>query len=109
MIKLQTLISSLQFPEKTAHFPSVASGANWVYLQQQGVAIAIDADFLNALDVAGGAALVPQFLAAAAPKVGLVRFQGKLQCLLVHPGNHEDFVAEVVLENGRNQPFLIKF
>ncbi len=88
----------------------MAGGASRVNQDEQGVAVAVNADFLDVLDVAGGGAFVPDFLAAAAPEVGFAGFLGEAQGFGVHPGDHEDFAGGVVLDNGRYQPtFSFKF
>ena len=102
-------LSRLKLAKEAAFCAGVAGWPSGVHLQQQGVAVAVHADFGDALNVARGAALVPKFLTAAAPKVGFARLPRQRQRLGVHPGDHEDFAGGVVLENGRNQPLLIKF
>lgn len=86
----------------------MASWAGRIDEDEQGIAIAVHADFADALDVTGGAAFVPQFLAAAAPEVGFAAFLGEAQGVGVHPGHHENVAGGMVLDNGRYQPPIIK-
>jgi len=87
----------------------MAGGAGRIDEQQQGIAVAVNADFADALDVAGCGPFVPQFPAAATPEVGLAGFLGEFEALGVHPGDHEELMGGSVLDNGRYQPSIIKF
>src|SRR5512140_462985 len=61
-------LSLLQLAEETAFAPGVAGDAALLFhLQQDNVAIAIQADLFNFLDMAGLFALVPQLLARTRP------------------------------------------
>ncbi len=86
----------------------MASWPSRINQQQQRIPITIYANIADVLDVARRAAFMPQFLAAAAPKVGFARFLGSFEGFLVHPGNHENVAGGVVLDYGRYQPPLIK-
>ena len=87
----------------------MAGWPRWLNEYKQRITIAIVPNLADVLDVARGAAFVPQRLAAAAPKVGLARLLCQAQRLGVHPGDHEHVAAVAVLHNGRYQPLLIKF
>jgi hypothetical protein len=99
----------LQSGLKAAFCASVAGGADRIDEQEQGVAVAVNTNFADMLDVAGGSAFVPQFLAAAAPEVGFASFLSKFEGCGVHPGDHEDLLGGMMLQDGRYQPPIIKF
>ena len=73
--------------------------------EEQGrVAVAVEPDGLDFLDVARAFALAPQGAARAAVVVGFARVQGFLPSLAVNPGQHEDFPRGGVLSHGGDQP-----
>src|SRR5690349_21091279 len=56
---------------EAAYFARVAGWPGGINQDEQGVAVAVHANLADALDVAAGRALVPEFAAASAPKDGL--------------------------------------
>src|SRR5439155_3618670 len=61
----------------------------------------------NSLDVAGSRTFTPQCLARAAPEMRLPRFQGKLQGVPVHVGEHQyDAVARIGHDRGDQALFV---
>ena len=67
----------------------VAGGTDLVDLDQQGVAVAVEAHGLDVLGVAGRVALAPVLLARAAPEHDAAGGQRAAQRLVVHPAEHE--------------------
>ena len=82
----------------------VAGRALLVDLDQQGVAVAVEADLLDPLAVAGGLALDPVLLAGPAPVRRPAGGQGAVQRLVVHPAQHQHLAGVVLLHHGRHQP-----
>src|SRR3989304_5959481 len=81
----------------------VASRADGVGDEQNGVAIAVRKDLAHVDEVAGGGTFVPQLTATPTPKPGLSRLEGPQQRLLVHIGEHHYLARASVLDDGRNQ------
>ena len=75
---------------------------------QQRVAIAIVADFLDTLDIARCLALTPELLTTAAPEPGEARLERLFERFLVHIGQHEDLTV-LLLHDGRHEAFFIEF
>src|SRR6056297_56132 len=68
-----------------------------------GVLVAIDAHFLDALDLAAGGALVPEFVARAGPVMRLAGLEGFGERLCVHMGDHEDTLGIGIHRHRRDQ------
>ena len=83
--------------------PGVAGRALLDDPHQQRVAVAVEADRAHPLAVAGGLALDPVGLAAAAPVRGPAGGQGAVQRLVVHPAEHEHPSVAVVLHDRGHQ------
>ena len=60
-------------------FVGVAGGAHGVALQEEGVAIAIDADLLHMQDIAGSLAFAPQLLPGTRPEARDLLPQGDVE------------------------------
>ena len=75
-----------------------------VDLDQQRIAIAVGPKLLDLLHVAARRALVPELLAAAAPKPRGTGLERQPHRLLVHPGNHKHLAGVILLNHTRNQP-----
>ena len=74
---------------KETGFVSFMTGrADLFDLDQQRIAIAIEGDVFDRLGVAAGFAFPPEFLARAAPEMGLAGREGLFQRRAVHPGHH---------------------
>jgi hypothetical protein len=83
---------------------SVAGGAaDLLDLQQEGIAVAIQVNFFNDLQMARGFTLEPEPLAGARPKAGFTRLLGLGPAFRVHVGNHQDFARLPILDDGRDQ------
>ena len=82
----------------------VAGGALLVDLDQQRVAVAVEADLLDLLPVAGGLALDPVLLARAAPERRPAGGQRAVQRLVVHPAEHQHLAGVVLLHDRGHQP-----
>src|SRR4051812_34975049 len=82
----------------------VARRSLLVHDQQHGVAVAVEADLVHVLGVTRGLALHPE----PAPAAGEVRRapggQGEVQCLVVHPGHHENLAGPLALRHRAHQP-----
>src|SRR5919106_4167506 len=77
----------------------VAGGARRVDECDVGVAVAVVPEGPEALNVAGGLALVPQLVARARPEPHLTGRAGALERLLVHVGEGEDLAGVGVLDD----------
>ena len=81
----------------------VAGDAGLVDQDQQGVAVAIDAQIDQVLDVARRVALAPRRLARARPVADAARAHGLGDGVAIHPGHHQH-LAGVVLLGDRRAP-----
>src|SRR5579859_109930 len=81
----------------------MASDALLVDLQQQRVAVAIDQETLQSLDLARALALAPQAPARARPIADTAGAQGLGHCLGIHPGHHQYLAGIVLLGDGGDQ------
>ena len=86
----------------------MAGGAGRLDQRDERVAVAVVAELAQPLEVAGGRALVPDLLAAAAVEVHLPRLQGQAQRLLVHVGEGQHLAGAGVLHHARDQPALVE-
>src|SRR4029079_12472191 len=68
---------------------AVASRADLIHLDHQGVAVAVQRHRLNPLVVPGRVALDPVLLAAARPIGAPAGGKGAMQRLVVHPAEHQ--------------------
>ena len=71
-----------------------------MYYNQQCVSIAVIVNILHLLHITRGSSLIPQLLAAAAPKPGGLGFNSLGQGLLIHVSQHQ-YLAVFFLYNGR--------
>lgn|GEM_PF-26338 len=94
-----------------AGIPACVAGscADLFHIQNQGVLITVGADFHNALDVAGGGTLVPEFLARAGPINCFTDFQSAAQGFLIHVCQHQRLLGYGIHGKGRDQTIGIKF
>ena len=76
---------------------------------QKRIGIAIISKLDDLLRVAAGGALVPQLLAAAAPKHRLAALERQRQAFGVHPRHHEHLARFHVLHDARDQPVGVVF
>ncbi len=81
----------------------VTGGANLIDLQQQRVAIAIEPERHQMLDMPGCFALAPQRPAGTRPIGHPARRQSLAQRVAVHPGQHQNLAAAAPLGNGRRK------
>lgn len=72
--------------------------------KQNRIIIAIDPDLLDQLDIARCQAFGPKGVARTAVKGGLAGVQGRFPGLGIHKSYHKHFAAEMILDNGRDQP-----
>ena len=86
---------------------SVAGGACLAHLEEHRVLVAIDADFVDMLFVAGRVALAPERLARARPVDRAAGVDGELQRLCIHPRQHQHFAGIVLLRDGGKEPRII--
>src|SRR5687767_987352 len=76
--------------EEARALAGVARGARRLDEREQGVGVAVVTEGLDALDVAGRAALVPELLARAAPEPRLARLARARERVRVHVRMHKD-------------------
>src|SRR5574340_1767159 len=94
----------LQPAVETALAPGMTGDAALLFhLQQNHVAVAIEAYLFHLLDMARLFALVPQFLARARPVYRLALLPGQAQCLAIHPRHHQHAACRRILRDGGNQ------
>jgi hypothetical protein len=77
--------------------------------QQHGVAVAIEPQLLERLDLPRTFALAPQRLARARPIAGTALFEADAQRVAVHPRDHQHLAGVVLLGDRRHQPFGVEF
>src|SRR5688572_23613628 len=78
--------------------PGVAGRARRLDQRENRVLVAVEAELLQALDVARGGALVPQLLARARPEPHLARLARALERLVVHVREREHLAGAGVLD-----------
>jgi hypothetical protein len=99
------VIVALELTEEAARVTFVASGtADLVDLQEKRVAVAVDVNPVNLLDVAAFFAFAPQFVSAAAVVNGVTEFQRFFVAFLVHIRHHQDFAGFIILRDRGNEP-----
>ena len=76
-------------------------------MNQESVAVAVNAQRAEVEFVARGFALLPQRLAASRPEVDAAALDGPGEGLVVHPAEHEDAAAHRILDDGGNQTVLV--
>ena len=81
----------------------VARGSHLVDDEQEGVAVAVEADLLDPLDVAGGVALGPVLAARARPVRRPAGVDRAVQRLVVDPGQHQHLAGAVLLHHDGHQ------
>ena len=79
------------------------------HLYHQCIGIAVSGNGHHPLHVAAGLALAPDLLTAAAPEHGAPLGNGQRQRFRVHVGKGEHLLCVVILHDGGDQAFFIKF
>ena len=102
-------VAAVDGTEETGLITFVASGADLLDLNQQGVAVAIERDVFYGLSMAAFLAFHPEFLAGAAPKMGLAGGDGFFERSAVHPRHHQDATGAGFLHDGGNEALGVKF
>ena len=87
----------------------MARRAGLFHLDQQRVAVAIEGEVLDHLDMAAGFALHPEFLARAAPEMRPAGGDGGFERGAVHPGHHQHAAGGLFLDDGRDEAVHVKF
>src|SRR5690606_26574781 len=77
----------------------VARGSDLVDLDEQRITVAVEADALDVLSMAGRVALAPVLSAGAGPEGHAAAGEGATQRLVVHPGEHEHLAGVVLLDD----------
>ena len=99
--------------EEAAVAARVAGDAGFVpllrHFEQNHVVVAIQADLVDGLHVAGLLALEPQLAARAAEIHRPARFRRLLQGLAVHPGEHQHVIGALFLGDHGHQPLGVPF
>src|SRR5208337_5446383 len=83
------------------------SPADLLHEQEQGVAVAVDANLLDELHVAALLALAPELVPASREVHGPARSQGLVERILVHEGVHEDVSGLEVLGDRPDQSLTL--
>ena len=86
----------------------VAGGTGLVYQREQGIGVAVVAEFPHLLDVAGGLPLVPETLAGAAPEPGVSAAESLLHRFPIHVGEHEHLAGGPLLHHARHQAVRVE-
>jgi hypothetical protein len=94
--------------KETAAPSRMASDAGLVNQQQYGVAIAVDAKFNEALNLARVLAFAPQLLARTRPVMDAAGGNGSRNRFVVHPGEHEHLARIVLLCHRRDEASLVE-
>src|SRR5690242_19651512 len=81
----------------------VARGADLVHAHEQRVAVAVEGDRADVLDVAAGVALAPVLLAAAGPEGHAALGEGAAQRLVVRAAVHQHLAGVVLLDDRGDQ------
>ena len=87
----------------------MAGGAVLYHLYHQRIGIAVGGNGHHPLHIAAGLALAPDLLTAAAPEHGAPLGNGQRQRFGVHVGKGEHLLCVVILHDGGDQAFFIKF
>ena len=85
----------------------MAGRASLFNSDQERILIAVVENIFHSLHVAGGFALLPEFLTGTAPEPGQSGLDGSAQGLGVHVRDHQYFIVLPVLDHGRDEPFVI--
>src|ERR1700729_4337936 len=94
---------------KAGPLSRVAGRTGRLHERDERVTVAVVADRLPRLGVAGGRPLVPQLLARAAEEMDLARLARASQRLGVHVSKRQYLAGEPVLDDARNEPALIEY
>ena len=94
--------------EEARALPRVAGGTGGFDEGEHGVVVAVDAQGLDGLRVAGRRALVPQLVARAAEEVQLARLAGQAQRFFVHVGEGQDLAGAPILDDARDEAPVIE-
>ncbi len=95
-----------------AHRASVATrkgGADLAHQNQQAIAVTVDAQVHQFLQMAAALALDPERRARARPIGDATARQGARHRLGIHPGHHQHLTACRILRDGRDQPAVVVF
>ena len=77
--------------------------------KQKCVAVTIETELAQQLNLPGRLAFSPEPAARPRPVTGPAFAQGCANRIAVHPGNHEDFARIMLLGYGSNEAIWIKF
>src|SRR3954453_17448147 len=94
--------------EEAGALARVAGGAVGLHEREHGVVVAVEAQRLDGLRVAGRRALVPQLLARAAVEVQLAGAPRERERLGVHVREGQDLAGAPILDDARNEAALIE-
>src|SRR5699024_10406750 len=92
---------------ETGAFPGVAGHTGLVDTDQHCVTVAVQGNGHDPLGVPRRGAFHPVLTAAARPIGGGSRGEGAVQCLVVHPGEHEHLPRVVLLHDRGDQAVLV--
>lgn len=88
---------------ETGARPGVAGSTDLVDPDEESVTVAVQRDALDVLSVARGVALAPVLAATTRPEGHPPRRQCAMDCLVVHPADHEHLTAVVLLHHGAHE------
>src|SRR5665811_205209 len=81
----------------------VARSADLVDPDEQSVTVTVQRNALDVLSVARGVALAPVLATTARPEGHPTRRQCAMECLVVHPADHEHLTSVVLLHHGAHE------
>ena len=102
-------VGSIAFdaPEEAGLVALMTGCTGLLHLNKQGVAIAVEGDVLDHLDMPAGLALHPELLARTAPEKGATRLDRLLERSPVHPRHHQDVTRINTLCNRRHESVCV--
>lgn len=87
----------------------MAGGAPLADLDDDGILVAIGEDSNDFLGISGFLAFDPEFLAGARPVGGVAGGEGAFEGLLIHEGDHEDFMGIGIDGDGGDESGGVEF
>ena len=93
-----------QPPVEARAITRVTRGTDLFHQRQQGIAVAVVAQFAHLLNVAGRLTLVPQRPSRTAPEPGGAGLQCLVKRFTVHVGEHEDLAGGPLLHDAGHEP-----
>ena len=95
--------------EEARALAGVAGGAGGLDQREHRVVVAVEAQRLDGLRVAGGRALVPELVARAAEQVQLAGLAAEPERFFIHVGEGQDLAGSPILDDARHEAAIIEF